>query len=195
MTELTRIRTYMEKLKSERAAEIQSVKAKIRDAEAGIKDAEARIDTATRKTDLEAFTEAEKDQKAANTKRAMYSERLKQLEDLDFVTDQESEETINSIIAYEKTIGTQIDERIRESVEALDKLITAYEHEIEDAERTIKDWTGTIHPNYISEGTIYAETGTHYSPVPIPVRRTPYEGTERAKAARRFIRVIRELHR
>ncbi len=195
MTELTRIRKYMQKLREDRDQEIQTVKQSLRDAEAGIRDAETRKDQASRVTDLSAYQEAEKDLEAARTKRSMYSERLHQLQDLDFVTDQESEETIKSILAYEQTIGTQIDERIREHVESLDHLLQGYENEIQDAEGTIKDWTSTIHPNFISEGTIYAETGTHYSKDPVPVRRTPYEGTEKAKAARRFIRVIRELHR
>lgn len=113
MTELTRIRKYMQKLREDRDQEIQTVKQSLRDAEAGIRDAETRKDQASRVTDLSAYQEAEKDLEAARTKRNMYSERLHQLQDLDFVTDQESEKTINSILAYEQTIGTQIDERIR----------------------------------------------------------------------------------
>lgn len=159
-----------------KTAELLKIQGKVQEARTQKEAADLAMREATESMNLVAYEKAKEEKKAANTAIEMYTARYKMLEEKDFVTEADSDATIAAILAYEEEMAASFDASIIEPLKTLEKLLTAYKEEVKEAERTITEWTSTIHANYISKGTTYAD-GTHRSPKPVPVHSTGYEGS------------------
>jgi len=173
----------IKELVDNKAAELLTIQAKVTDARTQKEAAVLAIKDATEKTDLEAYDKAKAEKKAADSAIEMYSARYKMLEEKDFVTEEESDKTIDSLLAYEEELAAEYEAAIQEPLKALVKLQKEYKEAVQAAERTITKWTSTIHENHRSVGTTYAN-GTNRSEAPVPVHRTPYEGCNASGAMR-----------
>lgn len=173
----------LEQKKTEELAVIQS---KIDENTRTLTEAEAEIKSATESMDLAAYQMAKKKKHDAAEAVEMYRARYSQLESKAFVTRKDSDGVIDSLLKYETDIEAEFKEAIAEPLASLKAIYEEYRDSIAAAERTIAAWTHRIHANYRSTGTKYAD-GTNISPVPVPVRRTPFEGCKESVVLKKFI--------
>ena len=165
--------------------ELFELNIKLKELRAELKGAEEESRHATAEMNLEAYEEAEANKKKAALAISMYEGKLKQLSNQEYISEEESDKIIDSILDYEEEITKQFEADIAEPLNTLLELAIAYQSTIEDAENTIIKWTGRIHANYSTRGLtsrIDPRTGqyTDRSEIPVPVHPTPYAGSPAA---------------
>lgn len=176
----------VESLEKKKAEELAAIQNKIDENARTLAEAEKEIKTATESTDLTAYQAAKQKKHNAIEAVEMYRARYSQLENKAFVTRKDSDATIDNLLKYEKDIEAEFKEAIAEPLENLKAIYKEYRDGVTAAETTIDAWTHRIHANYRSTGTTYAD-GTNVSPVPVPVRRTPFSGCEESALVKNFI--------
>lgn len=173
---VTQAKGRMKELLESRAAELRNIQERIDEARTQREAAALAIKAATENTDISAYVAAKAKKAEVDTTIEMYTTRYDQLQKLDFVAEEDSNAVINGLLAYEDQIAADLEAAMMEPLKALDKLYADYMKSVRDTEATIVEWTSRIRPNYSTRGrTVYAD-GTDRSPVPVPVRTTPYEG-------------------
>ena len=176
----------IEGLEKKKADDLAAISERIQESERALEDAEREIKSATERTDLTAYQAAKQKEADATAAIEMYSARYTQLESKSFVTRKESEATIDNLFKYEKDIEAEFIEAIAEPLARLKAIHKEYTDGVRAAERAIAEWTRRIKPNYRSATAIYAD-GTNISPVPVPVRNVPYNGSDDAELVGRFL--------
>lgn len=169
----------LEKLEGERRAEAAAQEA---------------IDKATAALDFEMNHKAQQDKAAAAERRALLQRRFDQMRSGRPVTEEESNEIIESLLQYEKDLAAAFEEDISAPLAALAKLCKEYREKVQETEDTINNWTREIHPNYLSPSTTYPD-GTHRAPQPVPVHRTPYLGSKLSSQLDNFLRDVLPLEK
>ena len=140
--------------------------------------ATAEREAAAAEMDSKRFEAAEKAQADAKRRLDMIAVRQKQLAGQDYITETESDQYVDSILAHERQISEAFEADAGKLLQQLDALHKTYTAEIAAAEEVLHQWTANVHANFRSFGmTTFRETGTHRSPRPIPV---PGHGPERS---------------
>ena len=173
-------------LEAKKAEELAAIKSKVDENARTLAEAEKDIKAATESTDLTAYQAAKKKKHDAAEAVEMYNARYAQLEHKAFVTRKDSDATIDALLNYEADIEAEFIEAIAEPLADLKAIYEEYHDGVTAAETTIAAWTHRIHANYRSTGTTYAD-GTNVSPVPVPVRRTPFDGCKESAIVKNFI--------
>lgn len=179
-TVLQEVQERIRNMKNTKEMDLEHIRQKQEEARAQLEAAETTKRNATERMDLESFEAAENDIRKYQTAIEMYDGRLAQLIRQEYVTEEESDRVIKSLLDYEIQIGEDFKAALVEPLRALALLHAAYEKEVSDTESTIREWTRDIHANYRNAGTIYKETGTDRSPVPVPVHIIPFKGCAEA---------------
>lgn len=187
------VRASIQKMCEDKARELAKIDEKIRQAEQAEEKAAAEMHEAVVNTNIGAYAIAKEAQTAANTTLEMYRERRRQLDTKQFVTEEESDATIDALLDYEKQLTANFIAAIREPLDKLATLQENYAQEIAQAEATIIDWTGRIHANYSTRGGTFFADGTDRSPEPVPVRRIPYTGAPASEVTANYIHKVREV--
>lgn len=181
------VKEEIRKLLQMKKESIATAKGELKKAENDLKSAMKEAAQATKNTDMEAYNAAkEKEAKARNAVN-MYTERLSQLETMQYVSEEESYKTIDDMLDYEVLLDAIYMNDARKIIKELEALHIEYIERITEAEATISSWTQNIRPNYRTPGTIYAN-GTNISDTPKPVHSIPYRGNELSQAVRVFMR-------
>ena len=176
-------------LEAKKAEELAAIRSKADENARTLAEAEKEIKAATESTDLTAYQAAKKKKHDAAEAVEMYNARYAQLEHKAFVTRKDSDATIDALLNYEADIEAEFIEAIAEPIAELKKILEEYTDGVTAAETTIAAWTHRIHANYRSTGTTYAD-GTNVSPVPVPVRRTPFSGCEESIVLENFLKKL-----
>ena len=183
--------TKIENMKSEKARELAVIFDKGREAESLAEKAEKDLRDAYERLDLAAYEKAKNEKATAETAAEMYGLRGRQLEEREFLTEAESDATIDALKGYEEELAFEFKKAIEEPIRKLSELQKHYAEAVTEAELAIKRWTSEIHQNYRSENTTYKD-GTNRSPVPVPVRRLPYEGSSLSRKIGTFLNNIKD---
>lgn len=187
MTVLEETKNRMKEMQKTKVAELEEIRQKRSEAKAQKDAAERALKEATEKMDLNAFEEAEKTKNKSEIAISMYEGRYDQLIRQEYITEEESDRVIDSLLAFEEELAADFKKAIAEPLRILKELQQEYTNTITDTESTITEWCEKIHENYSSRGqTIFAETGTDRSPQPIPVHRPPYKGCAEALQIKEF---------
>ena len=186
----SQVQTRINGILDRREQELQAIGEKLAEAKAQASAAAREIEDATSRTDLEAFEAGKAKKRKAQTAIDMYSGRYSQLEKQAFISEEESDRVIDSLLDYEKDLEGQFVLDIYEPLQKLKELQEKYSDEVAYTEQTIQNWTHNIHENYRGFGTTYRETGTSRSPRPVPVHLTPYLGCDKSKTIADFIKQI-----
>lgn len=176
----------IEKLLNDKAQELATIKAELSEAQERRSNAAADMQKAMEATDIKAYERAKLAKQAEESAIEMYSARYKQLEEKEFMTEAESDKVINSILDYEKQLDAEFMKLIARPADKIRDLLAEYRARINEAEHTISNWTHSIHANYISKTTTYAD-GSNRSPRPQPVRVFSYDGCALAHNAKKFL--------
>lgn len=162
-------------LKEKKAAELEHIDNELNQAIIELDEANKAMQAAMEATDLEAYGEAKRKQLEAKNKKEMYSGRYKQLKACEYLTEKESDEVIDKLLAHEEEIAGTYEEDLKKILGNLKALHEKYINDACDTERTITTWTSQIHANYNSRGSasyVDSVTGerTERSPHPIGVQ-------------------------
>lgn len=111
----------------------------------------------------------------------MYSEKLEQVKKQEYITEQESDAVIDSLLDYEKILEKDFVADIKAPIIELRKILNDYFGAVRETEQTIRTWETQIHANYSTRGATFwtdKETGktTDRSNKPVLVHSIPYDG-------------------
>lgn len=131
--------------------------------------------------DIKAYTAAKAAQSEAQTEIAMYTDKRTQIAEQEYVTEAESDKTIDSLLDYEKELSAAFEQDIAGPLAELKRIQSAYQTEIAETEAVIYRWSAEIRENHNSRGCasyVDPTTGERScrSPQPIPVHAVPYPG-------------------
>ncbi len=107
----------------------------------------------------------------ARTALEMYGKKADQLRRDKLVTEQESDDVIESLIQYEQDLEQSFAADVQEIMDKLSERQAEHNQAWKEAEGVLLDWVTNIHENYRSRYTRYAD-GTDRADKPVPVH--PY---------------------
>lgn len=183
---IAEIRERITDMQTTKANELKTVWEKKTQAETEKEAAELALKNATAVMDLEAYEEARAKKHKAQTAIDMYSSKHKQIETQEYISEEESDKVIASILDYEEERAAEFKADLAKLLKPAADLLATYEADIREAEDTIRVWTDSIHANYRSMTTTYQD-GTNRCPKPVPVRNLPYNGCSEAAILKTFL--------
>lgn len=192
-TVVEEVKARMQEMQQKKAEELETVRQRQQEAQTQKEAAELALREATDSMDLEAYEEAKTAKRKAQTAIDMYTGKYNQIKQQEYISEAESDKVIDSLLAYEDELAAGFKAAVAEPLKKLDELQKAYADAVEDAEQTIRAWTGNIHANYRNNGTTYTD-GTSRSPQPVPVHRIPYTGCSEAHQLKTYLYKVKELY-
>lgn len=162
-------------LEQRKAADISSIEKQLQRISDAIADQEKKAANAAENMNDEDYSNATAAKAKLEVEASMFNDRLKQIQGKEMVTAEESEATIAALLSYEKELEAKFAEALAQHLKAIKELTDKQRADASEAENTLREWTQRIRPNYISEGTTYAD-GTNRSPVPVPIHPMGYFG-------------------
>ena len=180
------VKDRIKNMQDDKQAQLDEIAKKQTEARASLEDARKRVNEATEVMDLNAYEEAKKDELKAKTALDMYGARFAQIRAQEYISEEESDKVLRSLLDYEKELAAAFREDLTDRMLELKDFYTEYHNEVLDIEHTMKVWQQSIHANYRHPVTTYAD-GTNRSPVPVPLRVMPYDGCEEAHELIKFV--------
>ena len=177
----------------QKAADLDAISKKQAEARTQLEAAELAIKDATASMDLDAYEKATAAKRKAQTALDMYGGRYAQISQQEYISEEESDKVIDSLLSYEEELAEDFKKAIAEPLKTLAALQDAYANSVQEAEKTIRKWTADIHANYRVQGTTYAN-GTNRSDSPKPVRMTPYTGCSEANILANYLQKAKGLY-
>lgn len=192
-TVVEEVKARMVKMIQTKRAELEEADKKGRAAKADLAAAENAIKEAAARMDLEAFEAGNKAKHKAETALAMYTEKYRQTQKQEYISEPESDKVIDSLLAYEEQLADKFREAIAEPLEKLKALHDEYMAEVRNTEDTLTAWQRDIHANYSTRGMssyIDEETGerTDRSKTPVAVHVLPYTGCGEAARLGQYLK-------
>lgn len=157
-------------LKSDREKELTAIQAHVAEETKNLNEASKAMAAAIDSTDLGAYERAKTEKTRAETALEMYSARYKKVKNLEFITEEESDAIIASLINRDRELTLEFASDLDAALETVRDLLKRHEREKKELSATVERWTRDIHHNYLSATTTFRETGTNRSPKPIPVK-------------------------
>lgn len=198
MTALEEVKAIMKEMLDKKAEDLDRIQQLQQEARTKIEAAGLAMKHATENLDIEAYEEARQAKAKAQTALDVYNGRFRQIAEKEFVTEEESDRVINSLLEYENTLAESFKLAAGETLKTLADLYKCYKDEVAETESTLSQWQRDIHANYLSSMTLYYDpvTGnrTHRSPRPIPVRSAPYLGCEEARELGEYLNKAEALY-
>lgn len=189
---IEKVKSQIREMQETKEKELEIVKTKEAEAYELKAAAEAALKDATSYMNLEAYEAARENRKKAQIALDMYSAKYKQIAQKEYISEEESDKVVDSLLSYEDDLAENFKAAIAEPLKILNELQEKYFNEIKATEQTIVEWTRKIHPNYRSFGTTFAD-GTNRSKEPVAVRRLPFEGCKEANQLKNYLKKAQEL--
>ena len=187
---LENVNEQIQEMLKKKADDLAEIQQKQKDLKREIAACEEQIRQATEAMDLDAFQSATAAKNMKKSALTMYAEREKQIARRQFITEEESDRAIDSLLAYEDDLATAFKEAAAEHLNALSALFRDYTQGVKETEQTIAQWTRNIHPNYRGAGwRTDPDTGkmTHRMEKPVPVHSTTFIGCPEALTLKYFL--------
>ena len=183
---VTKANDLITELTEKKAAQISDIQNKITEAISARDHAEAEIKAATDRMDIEAYEAAKSAKNRAASAIEMYTARYNQLQRNDYITEEESDKVIKSILDYEKEQEQEFAKAAAPIIDKLRNLLEEYAGDVQRAELVLNAWTTEIHANYRTiDGTRNVR--------PLPVHVVPYTGSEESITVRKFLNEMDKL--
>ena len=195
MNEVEKIYKKIDALVSKKDEELAKVNEKLAELRADEIAAKSAMDAAMNDLDEAAYNSAEFKLKASQSRRAMYEGKLDQIAKQEYVSEEESEATIDALLDYEKVLQANFEKAIMPHLTALEELLAAYYADVDKTENTLRKWTNTIRKTYYNRsGSVREVNGesTNRFDTPQPVRVLPYTGCKSAGALRSLLDSVKK---
>lgn len=185
-TVLEEVKARMQEMQDKKAGELQAIHEKKTEAQTQKEAAELALKEATERMDLDAYEEAKTARRKAQTAIDMYGGRYSQISKQEYISEEESDKVIDSLLEYEEQLAADFRRAAAEYFRQLEALLKEYRSEVADVENTLTRWQRDIHANYNTRGaTSYFDefTGqyTGRSKDPYPVHKYVYTGCAEAQ--------------
>ena len=182
---LQEVKSRMAEMTQSKLDQLAEIRNKQAEARAKLDTADKAMKDATERMSLDDYASAKEAKHEAQTALDMYTGRYAQIERQEYISEEESDKIIDSLLAYENHLDEDFKKTAAEQLKVLAALYREYMDAVADTEETIYLWTETIHANYNSRGgTAYRDpvTGsyTYRSEKPLPVHKTQYKGCAEA---------------
>lgn len=145
---LSETQKKLDDLKRKRAAALAEIEKKKADAQNELTTAQEEIEEATGKMDLTAYEKASARKQKAQIALDMYSRRCEQIKKQECITVQESEETLNGLLKYERQLEKAFATDARDAIANLLEAIKKYHSDVRDIQIVYKEWVHTIHARH-----------------------------------------------
>lgn len=170
---VTKVNDMITELTERKASQLAEIQRALGVARVDEEKAEQAMKEATERMDHEAYTKAERARAGAQSRIEMYSTRYLQLQSNEYVTEEESDRMIRSILDYEEKREEEFRKALKPKLESLTALLNEYRVDVASAEETLNTWTTVIHANYRTiDGTRNKKS--------FPVHVVPYTGCNEA---------------
>ena len=185
-TVLEEVKARMQTLKAKKAADLEEIRRKQTAARTDREAAEMAMRQAAEVMSVDQYETAKAAKTRAETALDMYAARFDQIQKQEYVSEEDSDSTIKSLLACESQLDADFMAAAAVHVKALAKLRKDYMDAVKDTEWTLTAWQQDIHKNYLSyTGAAFPDGNgghTNRSPKPVPVRVMQYTGcTEASK--------------
>lgn len=196
-TNLDSLRKIYQDTKAEKDAEIRKLNEAIETAREEIETAEADLEDAVSNGKAQLFEDAKTRKIKAETSLDFCQKRIPMIKK-GFISEETSDEFIDSILKIEDGITKEYEKAVREKVQELESLTNAYRADIRETEAVMNDWTRDIHANYRTFGRCsYVQpdgTRSDRSPKPVKVHGdfVEYTGTFLSQQVLNFLARVRE---
>ena len=179
----------IDEMLKQKEAESQSIDSQIASAQSEIAKLRETMDDAQETLDAETYVKAKDAARVLQTKIEMLEKRKAQHDKKELISEAESDEVIKSILAHENELAEDFHKDAMELLWQLKERNDKYRAELAASNNTLSRWTNNIHENYRSETTTYAD-GTNRSPVPVPVRTSPFFGSPLSNKVTDFLKSV-----
>ncbi len=185
-TPLQTVQTRIREMQEKKAADLAEIKEKQKEARTQIEAADLAMKEATEALNVEDYETAKANKQKWQTALDMYTERYKQIQQQELISEADSDKIVDSLLFYEEDLAEDFRRAIFPKLQELKKILWDYKDEVERTEKTLRTWETDIHANYNTRGTstfIDPNTGikTDRSAVPVPIHRTAYNGCKEAE--------------
>lgn len=191
-TALEEVRERMKEMMGTKSADLYKIAKMRQEAGEKIKNAEQAMKQATEAMDVDAYEEARQTRNKAQTALEMYNGRYEQIRTQEYISEEESDKVISSLLGYEQTLKEGFKFAAAEPLKKLSELLKAYRSEVAETERVLTSWQRDIHASYRSDITTYTDpvTGerTNRSPKPVPVHPVQYFGCTEARQLDEYLK-------
>ncbi len=194
-TKVQEIQDRIRKMQDSKQAELDAIQDKQSEARTKLEAAQMAIKDATESTNLEAYEKAQAEKKKALAALDMYTARYKQINNQEYISEEESDSVITSLLDYEKDLEETFISKLSGQLKEIANTLQEYSEAVKEAEGTLDTWQKSIHANYRSETTVFKETGTNRSPRPIAVHSIPFRGCKEALQLEDYLKKAEELIR
>lgn len=194
-TPLDNAKALIKEIEEKRRNDVAVASEKLHDAERELEQANKSLEAATTQMNIDNYADAKVAASHAQTRIEMYSGRLQQIKEQEYISTTDSDRIIDSLLDYEKELEAQLDDAVAEPIEKIRAILTDYLNEVEEVEATLKYWTHNIHVTHKSRNgkkRIDPDTGEYTCVMEKPqrIRFTPYTGGSTAAALKSFLRGI-----
>ena len=199
MTTLDKVKKQIRDLQENRTKQLLEINSKQEESQARLHKAEKAMRDATEVMNLEAYEQSKAEVDKANIALEMYKDRYAQISKREYISEEESEKVIDSLLDYEKDLESEFISAIKKPIEELQEIHRKYTSEVDETEKTLRTWTNDIRKNYSTRGrtTRIDESGevTDRSDKPVPIRITPYYGCDESVMIGTFLGKTEKLTR
>lgn len=185
----TALQTAQERIKelqTKKAADLAEISEKQKEARTQIEAADLAMKEATEALNVEEYEKARANKLKWQTALDMYTERYKQIQQQELISEADSDSIVNDLLFYEEDLAENFRRALFPKLQELKTILWDYRDEVEKIENTLHTWETEIHANYTTRGAssfIDPDTGirTDRSAVPVPIHRVAYNGCKEAE--------------
>lgn len=196
-TALENVKIIMAELQSKKAAELETIQQKQDELRPQIEEAEQEMAQATTVMNVDCYEDAKARLQKLNSALELYRGRYDQIKRQEYITEEESDKVIESLLEYEKTLAADFKAAVVAPLRQLSETLAAYQDKVADTERTLTRWQREIHAYYRSSSSsrIDKATGkrTNRMEHPVPVHVMPYSGCAEAHRLGEYLRLDADL--
>lgn len=140
------VNARIDELIATRDAEIEAAEQAVAEAKAAVTAAKNAQDTAIASTDLDAYAAAHKEEERARMAVELYTARLEQLKNKDFLDPEEDERITHEIQAYQKKLQDDASAAIMSHLSQLEKIGKEYYTAQDEANNLYLRWFNSVSP-------------------------------------------------
>lgn len=149
-TTLETVRERMKTIQGLKASEMEKLQHELNEASEDKAHQKKILDDAVRTTDFEEYHKAKNSLAKLNTKIEMLEARKRQLQKKEsHISEMESDKVIDSLLEYENELSEQLAKSISGQLAELQRINNNYRENIREIEEVIREWTSTVHSNYL----------------------------------------------
>ena len=190
-TVLEEVKARMQKLKAKKAEDLEAIRRRQTDARTEKEAAELAMRKVAEEMSVDAYETAKTAKTRAETALDMYRARYEPIQKQEYVTEEDSDSTINALLQYEDQLTADFKTAAAVHVKALAELHKGYTDALRDTENTLAGWQQEIHANYRSfTGAMFPDGNgghTNRSQKPVPVRVMPFTGCMESNLLREYL--------